>query len=453
MSSFVSPNREDLFGANDSATIQNAIRAAVLDGSRRVVIPRYNLRSDSTEWRIAESILLPNDFTLVLDNCTMVQETGVFCPMITNENSAIRPQTEETSQKNIAVIGEGNVCLSGGVHNGLLERTGGKYGLPTGIALRNPLLLWINVHGLRVENLHIERQRHWAVNHIDCSHVKIKNLDFFAEPHVPNMDGIDLRMGCHDFEIENITGRTGDDTIALTAIAGVMETAAIVDGRSGDVCNVKIRNVLSDPFMLLNVRLLSQDGNCVHDIDIDTVMDTSEFYTKKNPIAAIGLGTQGTLYVKIRAPYPEDTYHINAKNIYSRGTQAIRIDSGCVDSLFENVKTFSTCFSGVGTSGFGVTLHNVMLDGLYVGAKRALGGTTIVENLSGQPTSAIRLENSHGELTVKNLGAAYGIDHLVKGSGDLSVTLEDCHVTDYAKVTTAPEMRVTLNGKEHTVND
>ena len=32
MSSFVSPNREDLFGANDSATIQNAIRAAVLDG-------------------------------------------------------------------------------------------------------------------------------------------------------------------------------------------------------------------------------------------------------------------------------------------------------------------------------------------------------------------------------------------------------------------------------------
>ena len=28
MSSFVSPNREDLFGANDSATIQNAIRAA-----------------------------------------------------------------------------------------------------------------------------------------------------------------------------------------------------------------------------------------------------------------------------------------------------------------------------------------------------------------------------------------------------------------------------------------
>lgn len=453
MTPFVSPNREDLFGATDSETIMNAIRAAVNDGSRRVVIPRYNLRSDSTEWRISESILLPSDFTLVLDNCTMVQETGVFCPMITNENSAIRPQTEETSQKNIAVIGEGNVCLSGGVHNGLLERTGGKYGLPKGIALLNPLLLWINVHGLRVENLHLERQRHWAVNHIDCSHAKIKNLDFFAEPHVPNMDGIDLRMGCHDFEIENITGRTGDDTVALTAIAGVMETAAIVDGRSGDICNVKIRNVLSDPFMLLNVRLLSQDGNCVRDIDIDTVMDTSEFYTKKNPIAAIGLGTQSNLYVKVRPPYPEDTYHIHAKNVYSRGSQAIRIDNGRVDSLFENIKTFNTCYFGIGTCGWGVTFHNVTFDGLYSGAKRAVGAATIIENLSGTPTSLTRLHNAHGELTVKNANAAYGIDHLVTGSGDLTVTLEDCRVTDYAKITTAPETRVILNGKEHTAND
>ena len=452
MTSFVSPNDPAFFGKTDSETLMNAIRAAVKNGSRRVVIPRYNLRTDSTEWRIAESLLLPNDFSLVLDNCKMVQETGVFCPMITNENSAVRPQTEKTAQRNIEVIGEGNVCLSGGVHNGLLERTGGKYGLPTGIALRNPILLWINVHGLRVENLHIEDQRHWAINHIDCSHVTIKNIDFWATPHVPNMDGIDLRIGCHDFEIENITGRTGDDTIALTGISG-FEVPIVVAGRSTDIRNVKIRNVLSDPFTLLNIRLLSQDGNCVHDIDIDTVMDTSEFYTKKNPIAAIGLGTQGNLYVKVRPPYPEDTYHIHAKNVYSRGSQAIRIDSGCVDSLFENIKAFNTCYFGIGSSGFGTTLHNVTVDGFYAGSKRALGAVTIVENLSGTPTSLTRLHNAHGELTVKNVHAAYGIDHLVTGSGDLSVTLEDFHVTDYGKITTAPETRVTLDGKEYSAND
>ena len=449
---FVSPNREDLFGATDSETIMNAVRAAVNDGSRRVVIPRYNLRTDSTEWRIAETILLPSDFTLVLDNCKMVQETGAFCPMIANENSLLRAQTEQTAQRNIAVIGEGNVCLSGGVHNGLLERTSGKYGLPTGIALRNPILLWINTHGIRVENLHIEDQRHWAINHVDCSHATIKNMDFWAAPHVPNMDGIDLRIGCHDFEIENVTGRSGDDTIALTAISG-FETAIMTEGRSTDIRNVKIRNVLSDPFMYLNVRLLSQDGNRVHDIDIDTVMDTSEFYTKKNPIAAISLGTQSNLYVKVRPPYPEDTYHIHAKNVYSRGSQAIRIDSGCVDSLFENVKTFSTCYFGIGSSGFGTTLHNVLVDGFYAGTKRAVGAATIVENLSGTPTSLTRLHNAHGELTVKNANAAYGIDHLVTGSGDLTVTLEECRVTDYAKITTAPETRVILNGKEHTAND
>lgn len=451
MRPFVSPNDPSFFGKTDSETIMNAIRAAVKNGSRRVVIPRYNLRTERTEWRISESILLPSDFTLILDNCTMVQETGVFCPMITNENSALRPQTEETAQKNIAVIGEGNVSLSGGVHNGLLERTSGKYGLPTGIALLNPILLWINVHGLCVENLHIEKQRHWAINHIDCSFVKIRNIDFFAMPHVPNMDGIDLRLGCHDFEIENITGRTGDDTVALTAISG-FELPIVVAGRSTDIRNVKIRNVLSDPFMLLNIRLLSQDGNCVHDIDIDTVMDTSEFYTKKNPIAAIGLGTQSNLYVKVRPPYPEDTHHIHAKNVYSRGNQAIRIDSGCVDSLFENVKTFSTCYTGIGTCGFDTTLHTVTVDGLYVGVKRSLGATTIVENLSGLPTAAIRLHNSHGELTLRGLSSAYGVDHLVTGSGDLSVTLAELHVTDYDKVNATSTMRVTLDGKEY-IND
>jgi hypothetical protein len=182
---------------------------------------------------------------------------------------------------------------------------------------------------------------------------------------------------------------------------------------------------------------------------MDTVMDTSEFYTKKNPIAAIGMGTQSNLYVKIRAPYPEDTYHIHAKNIYSRGSQAIRVDNGCVDSLFENVKTFNTCFFGVATCGWGVTFHNVTVDGLYVGSKRALGPVTIIENLSGLPTSAVRLFNAHGELTLKNVNAAYGIDHLATGSGDLSVTFEELHVTDYDKVNATSTMRVTANGKEY----
>ena len=78
MKEFISVNEQSLFGANDSETIQNAIAEAEKDGCRKIVIPRYNARTDCTEWRIPVSIKLPSNFEVVLDNCYMVQETGVF---------------------------------------------------------------------------------------------------------------------------------------------------------------------------------------------------------------------------------------------------------------------------------------------------------------------------------------------------------------------------------------
>ena len=81
MTEFVTPNDPALFDENDALTIQNAIAAAVKDGCRRVVIPRFNLRTRKTEWRIDRAIRIPSDFTILLDNCYMVQETGIYDPM------------------------------------------------------------------------------------------------------------------------------------------------------------------------------------------------------------------------------------------------------------------------------------------------------------------------------------------------------------------------------------
>lgn len=47
-----------------------------------------------------------------------------------------------------------------------------------------------------------------------------------------NQDGIDLRIGCHHIDIEDISGRTGDDMVALTGI-GITDTANI--RQPGDV--------------------------------------------------------------------------------------------------------------------------------------------------------------------------------------------------------------------------
>ena len=147
MKEFISPNDEKLFGINDSETIQNAIAAAEADGCRKIVIPRYNASTEKNEWRIPVSIKVPSDFTIILDNCYMVQETGVYDNMFTSLYAwDLEKATKlENEQKNIAIIGQGNVILDGGVHNHLLEKTTRKYRQPS--LWRNNMFLWINVNG------------------------------------------------------------------------------------------------------------------------------------------------------------------------------------------------------------------------------------------------------------------------------------------------------------------
>lgn len=445
MREFISCNEERLFADTDSATIQNTIAAAIKDGCRKVIIPRYNLRTDKNEWRIDKAIELPSNITLILDNCFMVQETGTFDNMFRNTNAHKENKTIEDEEHDIEILGVGNVCLSGGVHNGVLERTSGKNGFPS--IWLNQMFYWVNVRNLRVENLHIENQRHWAMTHIYCHHVKLKNLDFHAIPHVPNMDGIDLRLGCHHFEMENITGRTGDDTIAMTAISGVHETSVKVEGKSSDISDVKIRNVLSDPFRMLNVRILTQDGNQVHDIDVDTVMDISDYATKVKCNAAIGIGTQGALYVKVCRAKQEDTKNITARNIYSRGGQAIRIDDVCSDSTFTNVKTFSTCFAALGTVGFGCSLKDVVLDGVYYGSDKTNAQKGFVDGYLG--STIVRMPETKGNLTVKNVYSD-GMEYLCNAGDELSVVFENCDMTNVENVTkNLGKTKIIVNGEEY----
>lgn len=446
MADHITPNVQALFGETDSETIQNAIAAAEAHGCRKVVIPRFNLRTGKNEWRIGTSIKLPSSFTLILDNCFMVQETGTYDNMFTNALSDKTPHTMDEEQHDITILGEGNVCLSGGEHNGLVEHTALRYGLPH--VWVNTMFLWINVRNLRVENLHIQRHRWWAMTHLYCRDVKLKNIDFYAEPHVPNMDGIDLRVGCTGFEIENITGRTGDDTVAMTALSGRYERLCAVEGKPSDISHVKIRNVLSDPFRMLNVRVLNQDGNQVYDIDIDTVMDTSEFKSKAKPKAAIGIGTQGSVYTSMAHAQLEDTRQIHAQNIYTRGSIGVRFDEFCCDSTFRNVKTFNTNVVGISTSGVGCELRNIVFDGFYYSSNKLIHRIGTSANPEGYYPSVVRLPETTGDLTVRNLHVD-GLQYLCELGSALKLTVEDSCVENITQLCKdRGEATVILNGKE-----
>lgn len=416
------PNKLGCFGADDSETIQNAIHEAVRQGVRRVVIPRYNGRTKSMVWRIARAIRIPEDFTLLLDNCHLVQETGVYDHMFCNSR-ADEPGTLENEQSGITVLGIGNVCLSGGVHNRLMEKTSGRYGMPS--VWCNTMFFWYNVRKLRVENLHIEHQRWWAMTHLYCREVTLKNIDFGAVPHVPNMDGIDLRLGCRDFVIENITGRTGDDVIAMTALKGGFEEAHAVAGKSPDICHVKIRTVMGDPFLHFVVRILNHDGCKIHDIELDTVFDLSDPTTKKRPKCTLGIGSN--MYAKYGKAQPGDTCRIYARHLTSRGEKAIRIDNTCRDSRFTDVKTFGDNLTLLGRLEGPCEFENVVLeDGFYGRQQQEMFCSTELspEHYTG---TVLDLPDTTGHITVKNLHV-HKARRVMQADKPVTVTVENCRI-------------------------
>ena len=274
------------FKENGQAHITALIDEAVKNGSRTATV--------SGSWVIDKAVRLPSNFTLILQDCHLIMADGCYSNMFVNEHHDTEiGKTVDGTDSNISIIGRGEAILDGGKYNGLSEKTQLTNGLPP--IWKNNLLLFTNVDGFKVEGISCRNQRWWALNFIYCSNGYLGNIDFCAcdigvdengqEYHglkrskygqvlVKNADGIDLRQGCHDIVIENITGFTEDDTVALTGLNGRLEQAFSVDGLPSDICNVEIKNVRSSAFCT-NVRLLNQGDVRLHDVLIDGVYDMS----------------------------------------------------------------------------------------------------------------------------------------------------------------------------------
>ncbi|MBE5766436.1 MAG: hypothetical protein E7335_04615 [Clostridiales bacterium] len=341
------------FIKNASALIQGIIDDAVLRG--------VNAATVSGNYEIDSTILLPSDFSLTLDNCHLRMADGTFCNMFTNASCRTeKGRTEDGVDYNITIRGVGRAILDGGKYNGLSELTSLKDGYPH-ISVNN-VILFTNVNGFKIQNLHVRNQRWWALNFIHCCNGYIGGIDFLADctridengvshkglSHtipggyqqilVKNADGIDLRAGCHDIIIENITGFTEDDTVALTGLNGELEKMYTVEGRETDIYNVIIRNVVSSAFCT-NVRLLNQSGVKLYNILVDGVFDSS----KNSPYMDHGLNGvrigDMSMY-GTRHATEDETYNITVRNVCSRAEYALRIAGAMKDCLFENIRTF-----------------------------------------------------------------------------------------------------------------
>ena len=326
--------REFKFGGYEHITalisegIENGTRTAMVTG----------------KWEIDRAVRLPADFTLILEDCHLRLADGCYANVFVNENNETeKGRMPEGTDTNISIIGRGRAILDGGEHNGLCEKV--PVDERKAPLWKNNLILFTNVCGFKIDGLHLRNQRWWAMNFIYCSQGYIGNIDFcaddrmidedgnfthglrcdqYAAVYVKNADGIDLRQGCHDITIENITGFTEDDTIALTALGGKMERNFAVESYPSDICNVTIRNVRASGFCSI-VRLLNQGEIKLHDIEIDGVYDDSENSDHLDH-GVYGVHVGDTKLYGNRHSTKEETYNITIKNVYyAEGKAAIAL--------------------------------------------------------------------------------------------------------------------------------
>ena len=341
---------DNVFTKNGSAYISSKIAQAVADKSRTATV--------SGNFEIAEAVRLPSNFTLILEDAHLRMADGVYSNMFVNENHETElGKTIAGTDRNINIIGRGKAILDGGKYNGLSERNALTGNYPA--IWKNNLVLFTNVSGFKISGIACHNQRWWALDFLYCSNGYIGNIDFkacdigvdadgneyhglkrgkYSEVLVKNADGIDLRQGCHDIVIENITGFTEDDTVALTALNGRLEKAFSVQGLPADICNVVIRNIRSAAFCT-GVRLLNQGDIALHDIEIDGVYDTAlECPYLDHGLYAVRVGD--TRLYGTRHATEDETYNISIKNVSGAGDYVISLAGAMKNLTMYGIEAF-----------------------------------------------------------------------------------------------------------------
>lgn len=350
------------------------INAAISEGAETgkfVIIPKINMRTGKARWDITKTIVLKDNVTLILNNCHLRMGDGAVCKLMVNENYEL-PWTEENKNRNITVKGIGNALIDGGIHSGIYEKNGIARKVPQKTEYHpteNCTLFFKNVENMVVEGIHIKNHRYWGLLFMKASFSRVSNIRFSSDGNVPNQDGVDLVRGCHDMIVENITGCTGDNLVALCAMGKLGN--GIEKPEEGDIYNITIRNIMGHGISGCSlIRLLNHDGYKIYNIRIDNVIETSPWSENDagvapNPDLMIKTDENGEIipwkklvpgergyrleaaiiigesyWFSEKMAEHGDTYGISISNVMTHARFAVWVNNTLTDSCFDNIRVF-----------------------------------------------------------------------------------------------------------------
>ena len=187
----------------------------------------------------------------------------------------------------------------------------------------------------------------------------------WGDYYIRNADGVDLRIGCNNITIENISGFTQDDTVALTALTG-FEKNVFVEEKPTDICRVFIKNIVSNSANCANIRLTCGDGNKIHDIFIDGMIDTS---VGKPYRASAAIRIDNHRYGKTKKAAHGDMCNVSINNISTRAKAAVEVVGTIKNLSVQNIMLSEPDSCAISNFNIPSKLENVSLRAVYNSAE------------------------------------------------------------------------------------
>ena len=379
-------------GKSDSEILNNAICGKDADGI--VVITPRQIDKTRDYWLLDSAVLLPENTTVVLQNVKLKLSDRCRDNFFRTANCGLGIK-DPAPLCNVHIRGEGFCLLEGAdrpratgdsgkllrdpcphfpddlckmpwipqerqtpkaitfsdVHDHSYGTDAGRPGESQYGDWRGIGILFANTNGFSISGISIKEPHGWAISMEACTNGRVEKIHFDARMHkmiddiymnIENQDGIDVRNGCHHIVISDITGCTGDDVIALTAIASdtaykaggsLKETHVMPNDwskRDKDIHDVIIRNVIAHSYFCYTVRLLPAMAS-VYNVVIDGVIDTSE--APKEHGGTILLG-ESSHYGENR---PNDMRNVTVSNVICNSKRAVYVKGFLNDAVISNI--------------------------------------------------------------------------------------------------------------------
>lgn len=386
-------NVNDYLKSTDSESFENAIAHRDSDGIIFIPPRKSNIDKERDYWLIDRAILLPENTTVIMQNSTIKLSDKCRDNFFRTANCGMGIEFPERI-RNVHIKGIGICTLVGADHPratgdgskilanpcpyevddlckladwipeerssaetiDFWDRHDHSYGTDAGTNesqygdWRGIGVLFANVDYFSIENLHIVDSHGWGISLEECANGSIEKICFNAcmskmidglRNNMENQDGIDIRNGCHDITISDISGRTGDDVIALTAIArkeyrpgGSLCNTHVMHNdwtkREKNIWNITIRNITAYSNLCLIIRLLPAMSQ-IRNVIIDGVVDNTP--ANISHWATIDLGNDSG-YGEV---YSDSLRGIIVSNVICNAESGILLGKGLHDSVISNV--------------------------------------------------------------------------------------------------------------------